>query len=78
MGWVYVGVAVAVPLVIAVIGDLAARRSGRPVQIDPSLIKLRKKTLRKRGHGIGGTRQEKLNSFDDKWDAAERPRRLND
>ena len=78
MGWVYVGIGVAIPVIIAVVADFAAHRSGRPVQIDPSLIKLRKKTLRKRGHGIGGTRQEKLYSFDDKWDAAERPRRLND
>lgn len=78
MGWVYVGIGVAIPLVIALVGDVAARRAGRPVRVDPALIRMRKKTLRRRGHGIGGTRQQKLYSFDEKWDAAERPRRLND
>lgn len=81
MGWVYVGMAVAIPILIAIGADIAARRAGRSVKVDPALVKLRKGTLRKRGHGIGGSKQQQIHSYGDrhaKWDDGERPRRLND
>jgi hypothetical protein len=78
VGWVYVGIGITIPILIAIGADIAARRTGRPVQVDPALIKLRKGTLRKRGHGIGGSKQQQLYSYGEKWDASERPRRLND
>ncbi|MDQ1688656.1 MAG: hypothetical protein QOK42_1631 [Frankiaceae bacterium] len=65
-------------LLIALIGDIVARVKGRPVRVDPEFIKLRKGHLKKRGFGIGGTKQQRLHSFQERWRDNEPPRRLND
>lgn len=81
MGWVYVGIGVAIPILIAIGADIAARRAGRSVKVDPALLKVRRSTLRRRGHGIGGSKQQQIHSYGDrhtKWDDGERLRRLND
>lgn len=67
-----------VAIVIAIIGDLIARHNGRPARVDPEFIRQRKSHLKKRGFGIGGTRQQRLHSMSDKWEQDIKPRRLND
>ena len=64
--WILPGLLV-VALIIAAIGDLIARHNGRPAKVDPEFIKLRKAHLKRRGFGIGGTKQQRLHAFDEKW-----------
>jgi hypothetical protein len=74
--WILPGLLV-VALIIAAIGDLIAHHYGRPARVDPEFIKLRKGHLKRRGFGIGGTRQQRLHAFDEKW-TEPAPKRLND
>jgi hypothetical protein len=75
--WILPGL-LGLALVIALIGDIIARANGRPVRVDPEFIKLRKGHLKKRGFGIGGTRQQKMNAYGEKWRDGEPLKRQND
>ena len=75
--WILPGLLV-VALIIAAIGDLIARRNGRPARVDPAFIRQRKAHLKRRGFGIGGSRQQRLHSMGENWEQDLKPRRHND
>lgn len=78
MGFWILPALLVVALIIAAIGDLIARRNGRPAKVDPAFIRQRKAHLKRRGFGIGGSRQERLNAMNQSWEQDIKPRRLND